>query len=87
MTKIISSLDTTKSNPINSIPAKIIISNGDIFIHILHNNFNNNIINGIFPLNLKLSDITPTHKKKDRIFKENYRPISILPAVSKIYEK
>ena len=87
MTKIMSSLDTTKSNPINSIPAKIIISNGDIFIPILHNNFNNNITNGIFPLNLKLSDITHTHKKKDRIFKENYRPISILPAVSKIYEK
>ena len=87
MTKTIYSLETTKSNPINSIPAKITIDNGDIFIPILHNNFNNNIINGIFPLNLKLSDITPTHKKKDRILKENYRPISILPAVSKIYEK
>ena len=33
-----------------------------------------------------LSDITPTYKKKDRILKENYRPISILPAISKIYE-
>ena len=82
MTKTIYSLDTTKSNPINSIPAKIIINNGDIFTPILHNNFNNNIINGIFPLNLKLSDITPTHKKKDRILKEHYRPISILPAIS-----
>ena len=87
MTKIMYSLDTTKSNPINSIPAKIIISNCDIFIPILHNNFNNNIINRIFPLNLKLSVITPTYKKNDRLLKENYRPISILPAISKIYEK
>ena len=86
MPKTIYSLDTTKSNPITSIPAKILINNGDIFIPILHNNLNNNIINGIFPLNLKLSDITPTHKKKDRILKENYKPISILPAVSKMYE-
>ena len=84
MTKTMHSLDTTKSNPINSIPAKIIINNCDIFIPILHNNFNNNIINGIFPFNLKLSDITPTYKKKDRILKENSRPISILPAISKI---
>ena len=78
---------TNMTNPINSIPAKIIISNCDIFLPILHNNFNNNIINRIFPINLKLSDITPTHKKNDRLLKENYRPISIFPAISKIYEK
>ena len=69
MTKIMYSLYTTKSNPINSIPAKIIISNCDILIPILHNNFNNDIINRIFPLNLKLSDITPTHKKNDRLLR------------------
>ena len=87
MTKTMHSLDTTKSNPIKSIPAKIIISNCDIFLPILHNNFNNNIINGIFPFHLKLSDITLTYKKKDRILKENYRHISILPVISKICEK
>ena len=85
MTKM-QSLDTTKSNnPINRIPAKIIISTCDIFIPILHNNFN--IINGSFPFNLKLSDINLTYKKKYKILKENYRPINILPAISKIYEK
>ena len=71
MPKTIHNLDTTKSISVNSIPAKISISNCELFIPILHNNFNNNIINGIFPFNLKLSDITPTYKKKD------YRPISI----------
>ena len=70
MTKIMYSLDTTKSNPINSIPAKIIISNWNIFMPILHNNFNINIINRIFPLNLKLSDITPTHTKNDSLLKK-----------------
>ena len=63
------------------------VINNDIFIPILHNNFNSNIINGIFPFNLNLSDISPTHKKKARILNENDRPISILPAISKIYEK
>ena len=58
-----------------------------MFIPILHNNFNNNIINGIFSFDLKLSNITPTHQKKDRILKENDRAISILPAITKIYEK
>ena len=83
----IKNLDLTKSNPLTSIPTKIIISNSDIFTSILYNNYNNNIITGVFPYKLKIAEITPTHKKHERIFKENYRPISILPAVSKIYER
>ena len=45
------------------------------------------IKNGTFPNNLKNADITPTFKKEDRLSKINYRPISILPTFSKIYEK
>ena len=83
----IGNLDLTKSNPINSIPSKIVVANSDIVAPILYNNFNNNINNGTFPSKLKIAEIMPTHKKKERILKENYRPISILPAISKIYEK
>ena len=36
---------------------------------------------------LKLADITPTDKKGETSNKENYRPVSILPSVSKIFEK
>ena len=36
---------------------------------------------------MKLADITPIHKKDETILKENYRPISCLPAGSKIYER
>ena len=39
-----------------------------------------------FPLNLKAADILPTHKKKGKSDIENYRPISILPTLSKICE-
>ena len=40
-----------------------------------------------FPSNLKAADILSTHKKKDKSDIENYRPISILPTLSKIYER
>ena len=40
-----------------------------------------------FPQNLKLADITPVYKKKDPILAENYRPVSVLPSVSKIFER
>ena len=36
---------------------------------------------------LKEADIVPVHKKKSKLPKENYRPISILPNISKVYER
>ena len=36
---------------------------------------------------LKEADIVPVHKKKSKLSKENYRPISILPNMSKVYER
>ena len=39
-----------------------------------------------FPHDLKLANLSPVFKKKDNLDKVNYRPVSILPAISKIYE-
>ena len=39
------------------------------------------------PQNLKLADITPVYKKKDPTLVENYRPVSVLPTVSKVFER
>ena len=36
---------------------------------------------------MKYADITPIHKKDDKTDKTNYRPISILPNLSKVYER
>ena len=36
---------------------------------------------------MKYADIIPTFKKNERLHKTNYRPISILPTLSKVYEK
>ena len=41
----------------------------------------------IFPNELKLADIKPVFKKCDPTIVQNYRPISVLPAVSKIFER
>ena len=84
---MVNKIDLTKSNPLTIIPTKIVVCNADIFAPTLYNNFNYNITNGAFPSNLKIADITPKHEIKERILKENGRPISILPAISKIYEK
>ena len=53
----------------------------------LTSDVNNCLKYGIFPDNLKYGDITPIFKKDEKLDKTNYRPISILPTLSKIYEK
>ena len=40
-----------------------------------------------FAQNLKLADITPAFKKKNPTLAENYRPVSVLPTVSKVFEQ
>ena len=45
------------------------------------------IENDTFSSEMKQTDITPIFKKGDPKMKSNYRPISLLPLLSKIFEK
>lgn len=42
---------------------------------------------GIFPKELKISEVRPIYKKGDKSLPQNYRPIAILSNISKIFEK
>ena len=55
---------------------------------ILGNIWNEKIVlNKNFPENLKLADVTPILKKKDEIFVENCRSLSVLPTAYKIFKR
>ena len=43
--------------------------------------------NGIFPEKLKIAKVVPIFKKVDCALTNNYRPISLLPVISKVIEK
>ena len=83
--EIIKNIDSSKAYQKNNIPP--IMENADICVMIIRSDLNLCIEKGIFPSNLKNADITPIFKKLDRLLKSNYRPVSILPTLSKIYEK
>ena len=54
-----------------------------VLVHIINISF----AHGIVPSRLKIARITPIFKGGDGNLKTNYRPISILPCISKIFEK
>ena len=45
------------------------------------------LINGKFPITLKNANVTPVHKKDDPTDKINFRPVSVLPILSKVFER
>ena len=49
--------------------------------------FNRAISNEFFPFEWKQARVTPLHKKGSRNMLNNYRPIPIVPAVSKVLER
>ena len=40
-----------------------------------------------FPDELKKSEVIPVYKKVDPLQKENYRPVSLLPHISEVFER
>ena len=85
--KELKNLLSSKAAQDTDIPTKVIKANIDIFTPILLDEFNKSLALGIFPSSMKLANITPVFKKDDRTDKCNYRPISILPNLSKVFEK
>ena len=79
---------TKKNGTFKNIPTRRIKDISDLCSPVLANIWNEEILlNKNFPENLKLADVTPIFKKKDKTFVENYRPVSVLPTVSKIFER
>ena len=80
-------LDPKKSTTYNNIPSRYLKDNLDICGNIITKLVNDCIKDCDFPNRLKLADITPIHKCGETMCHKNYRPVSILPALSKIYER
>ena len=85
--KDLEKLDPKKTSQMNDIPVKVIKENKDIVAFFIHHNFNNSLSSSAFPTALKYADVKAVFKKDDKTNKENYRPISILPTLSKVYER
>lgn len=59
----------------------------DEITHFLEYIINSSFVNGVFPSQLQIARVVPVSKKGDKSIYLNYRPISVLPVFSKIFEK
>ena len=86
--EVFNTLFTMKNNSIFSdIPVKILKLLKEPLCILLSDLFNYAISNNTFPNILKTGTITPIPKKGDRKNINNYRPITLLNAIAKIFDK
>ena len=72
---------------IDEISVKILKYCGDAIVSSITSIINNSIASGIFPDELKKARVLPIFKSGNSEVTANYRPISILPILSKIIER
>ena len=85
--QIIGQMKASNSTGWDNIPINVIKANATTLAPILAHLFNKSMLQGIFPDSLKIDKIIPIFKAGCRLEIKNYRPISILPSLSKIFEK
>ena len=85
--KEVNNLNTKKATTHKNIPTKILKSNSDVCVAPLTQILNDCIQNSTFPDELKCVDVTSLPKNGPSNTRTNFRPISVLPTVSKPFER
>ena len=85
--KIIRNLNPNKAHGYDKISIRMLKICDNSICKPLELIFNDRLANGIFPSVWKKGNIVPVHEKNDKERLNNYRPISLLPICSKIFER
>lgn len=87
ISKIIMTLKNKASCGFDEINIKVVKAAAPFISSILSDLINKSIESGEIPNSLKIAKVIPLYKSGDKDLITNYRPVSILPCISKVYEK
>ena len=85
--KAIQKLKVLKSFGIDGISSHFLKIGMLVLEPVLSNIFNTSFSKGLFPNNWKVARVAPIYKEGPTEDRSNYRPISVLPVVSRLFEK
>ena len=85
--KELSNLNTKKASTFKNITPKVLKASIESRSEALTKLFNNTILTSNFPDKLKVANVSLIFKKDDSHKSKNYRPISVLPVISKVFER
>ena len=84
---IVSGFENKHSSGFDGIPVNILKFSICAIAEPLATLINSSMSNGVFPDSLKTAKVCPVFKDGDKLVFQNYRPISVLPTFSKVFEK
>ena len=85
--QVIKNLKNSKAYDVDDISTHIVKTISEYIAEPITHIFNKAVEEGIFPDQLKIAKVIPVFKKGDQFEVGNYRPISILPIISKCFEQ
>ena len=83
----ITNLKNSNSSGHDYFSSRFIKLSAPLLVPALEKIFNLSLNTGVYPNNLKIAKVTPIFKKGDPASVNNYRPISIISTINKIFEK
>ena len=87
VTKIINDLPSKSSQGFDRLSTKLLKKLKNYLAQPITAILNQSFKSGIFPQKLKIAKIIPIYKNDDENIINNYRPVSLLPSISKVFEK